>query len=162
MSRNNGVPFASEKGRARVMGAGLPEVVRGVIIGLSESGEPLIDFCANPASKPIAAATTVEIEQADIGREAVLAFEDGDPGRPIILGLVKAILNSNSRTQRRPIEVSADGQSLTISAAKEVVLRCGDASITLTRAGKVIIRGTYLLSRATGPNRIKGASIHLN
>ena len=49
-----------------------------------------------------------------------------------------------------------------LSADKEIVLKCGKASITLTRAGKILIRGAYLLSRSSGPNRIKGGSIQLN
>jgi hypothetical protein len=42
------------------------------------------------------------------------------------------------------------------------VLRCGEASITLTKAGKILIRGTYVLSRSSGVNMVKGATIHLN
>ena len=48
------------------------------------------------------------------------------------------------------------------TAESEIVLRCGEASITLTRAGKVLIRGTYLLSRSSGVNRIKGGSVQIN
>jgi hypothetical protein len=43
-----------------------------------------------------------------------------------------------------------------------VVLRCGDASITLTQAGKVIIRGNYIVSRSSGYNKIKGAAVDIN
>ena len=43
-----------------------------------------------------------------------------------------------------------------------MVLRCGKASITLTKAGKVLIEGSYVLSRSTGVNRIKGGSVQLN
>jgi hypothetical protein len=42
------------------------------------------------------------------------------------------------------------------------VLRCGQASVTLTKAGKVLIRGTYVSSRSSGVNRIKGGSVQLN
>jgi len=66
---------------------------------------------------------------------------------------------------RRPgwnIEVDADGRRLVVKARDKLVLRCGQASITLTRAGKVLIDGTYVSSRATGTNRVKGASIQLN
>ena len=51
---------------------------------------------------------------------------------------------------------------LTFTANKQIVLKCGKASITLTRAGKVLIRGAYLSSRSSGVNRIKGGSIQLN
>jgi hypothetical protein len=42
------------------------------------------------------------------------------------------------------------------------VLHCGKASITLTRAGKVIIRGEYVLARSSGVNRIVGGSVQIN
>ena len=45
---------------------------------------------------------------------------------------------------------------------REIVLRCGEASITLTRAGKVLIRGTYILTRSSGANRVKGAAVEIN
>jgi hypothetical protein len=41
-------------------------------------------------------------------------------------------------------------------------LQCGKASITLTRAGKVLINGAYVSSRSSGVNRLKGGSIQLN
>src|SRR5258708_5480867 len=46
--------------------------------------------------------------------------------------------------------------------AEAVVLECGHASITLTSAGKVLIRGAYLSSRSSGVHRIKGASVDIN
>jgi hypothetical protein len=34
--------------------------------------------------------------------------------------------------------------------------------LTLTHAGKVLIRGAYVLSRSSGVNRIKGGSVQIN
>jgi hypothetical protein len=59
-------------------------------------------------------------------------------------------------------KIEVEGKRVVLSAADEIVLRCGKSSITLTRAGKVVIRGAYLLSRASGVNRIKGASVQIN
>jgi hypothetical protein len=67
-----------------------------------------------------------------------------------------------SEVSRQPVAVQADGDRYEISAEREIVLRCGDSSITLTRAGKVIIKGNYILSRSTGYNKIKGAAIDIN
>lgn len=53
-------------------------------------------------------------------------------------------------------------ERLELVAEREIVLRCGQASITLTRAGKIILRGTYVLSRSSGVNKIKGGSIQIN
>jgi hypothetical protein len=60
------------------------------------------------------------------------------------------------------VEVDADGERMIVSAKEQVVLRCGKASITLTKAGKVLIQGSYVLSRSSGVNRIKGGSVQLN
>jgi hypothetical protein len=60
------------------------------------------------------------------------------------------------------VEVDADGERMIVSAKEQLVLRCGKASITLTKAGKVLIKGSYLLSRSSGVNRIKGGSVQLN
>ena len=51
---------------------------------------------------------------------------------------------------------------LSIDAAREIVLRCGESSITLTRAGKIILKGKYVSSHSAGVNRIKGGSIQIN
>ena len=60
------------------------------------------------------------------------------------------------------MRASIDDERLVLSAQREVTIQCGKASITLTRAGKVLIRGEYLLSRSSGVNRIKGASVQIN
>ncbi len=83
-------------------------------------------------------------------------FERGDPHRPIIMGLLQP------PSARPAVQAETDGEKLVFSADKEIVLRCGEASITLTRAGKVLIRGAYLLSRSSGVNRIKGGSVQIN
>ncbi len=58
--------------------------------------------------------------------------------------------------------VHVDGKRVVLEGQEEVVLRCGEASITLTRNGKVVIRGKYLLSRSSGVNRILGGSVQVN
>jgi uncharacterized protein (DUF2345 family) len=60
------------------------------------------------------------------------------------------------------VQLDSDGQRMLVSAKKELTLRCGKASITLTEAGKVLIQGSYVSSRSTGVNRIKGGSVQLN
>lgn len=53
-------------------------------------------------------------------------------------------------------------ERLVLSAEKEIVLRCGEASITLRADGKIILRGTHLLQRSSGPLRLKGGSVSIN
>jgi hypothetical protein len=120
----------------------------------------MVDFHGNPNGQAIAAVSAIAVTQNDRGREAVLMFEDGDGRQPILLGLVQMPSSSPQRSQST--ELSMDGERITLTAENEVVLRCGQASITLTRAGKILIRGKYLLSRSSGVNRIKGGSVQIN
>lgn len=135
--------------------------MRGLLVGFSEAGLPLVDFHSNPGP-PAPAMALVELTAGDIGKEVALLFEDSDASRPIVLGCVKAASPREMADRGESIDVRVDGRQLILSAEKEIVLRCGEASITLTRAGKVLIRGAYLLSRSKGVNRVQGGSVQLN
>jgi hypothetical protein len=80
-------------------------------------------------------------------------------GRGKAPGLHGPVLRSNDV---EPLNVMVDNTRIEIEGQDEVVLRCGKASITLRRNGRVIIRGTYVESRSTGTNRIKGGSVLIN
>jgi len=58
--------------------------------------------------------------------------------------------------------VTIDGKRISLEAENEIVLKCGKASITLTKAGKVLIKGDYVLSHSSGENRIRGGSVSVN
>jgi len=66
-----------------------------------------------------------------------------------------------SITEESP-ELLVDGKRIQLTARQEIVLRCGKASITMTGAGKVIIRGAYVSTLSSGANRIKGGSVQIN
>ena len=145
----------------------------GKIIGIDSQGRPLVAFTGmtNPGSakngsartRPakdrigmagkagedcLPARSTVRVTASDAGREALIAFENGDLGLPIITGLLQA-----------PEELPA---RIEMQAGKELVLKCGPASITLTKDGRIVIRGADVLTRSSGSNRIKGGSVHIN
>jgi hypothetical protein len=103
-----------------------------------------------------------------VGREVVVMFEEGEADKPIVVGViqpppsVRPAAGPETPSQPAALEAKLDGRQIVLSAEREIVLRCGQASITLTRAGKVLIRGAYLLSRSSGVNRIKGGSVQIN
>jgi uncharacterized protein (DUF2345 family) len=92
----------------------------------------------------------------------VLAFEQGDAGRPIVMGWLRGERSSPEVRAPGAVEVDADGERLLVTAKEQLVLRCGHASITLTKAGKVLVQGKYVSSRSSGVNRIKGGSVQIN
>jgi hypothetical protein len=141
------------------------EVTVGVLVGFGASGEPLVDHPENPSGAPLPARFTVPLGPADVGREAALLFEGGDPGKPILLGLLRVSAPVSARAEParvEEVEVRRDGETIVLSAEREIVLSCGKASITLTRAGKILIRGAYVLTRSAGVNRIQGGSVQIN
>jgi hypothetical protein len=147
----------------------LDGVVIGTFVGLNAASEPMVNFPANPAGEHIPARSAVTLDKGEIGQEVALLFEGGDPHRPIIMGFIQhpermpATSPESTRSEsQNPIDAEVDGGRLVFTAKKEIVLRCGKASITLTRVGKVLIRGAYLLSRSSGVNRIKGGSVQIN
>jgi len=138
-------------------------VVVGRILSFDPSGTPLVTF-PGAREEGIAARALASIGPEHTGREVALMFEGGDPARPLIMGPMHtpgARRPAEAASPRRP-EVESDGDRLELTAEKEIVLRCGDASITLTRAGKILIKGAYVLSRSSGVHRIQGGSVEIN
>jgi Domain of unknown function (DUF6484) len=133
------------------------EVVTGAIVGVIGSAKALVRIARAALSVDIAARTVVSLSEKDVGKQVVLAFENGDLAKPVILGVIKTAENDG-----RKLSVVADGDKFVVAAEREIELRCGEASITLTRAGKVLIKGEYVLTRAKGLNRIKGAAVSIN
>jgi hypothetical protein len=141
----------------------LPGAVVGVLIGFQDDGRtPLVIFPGQSGNAAIPARATMDVHGAHIGRQAVLIFEGGDLLRPIIVGCMQRADGPALASQPGHVEVDADGDRLIVSAKEQLVLRCGKASITLTRSGKVLIQGDYISSRSAGVNRIKGGSVQLN
>jgi hypothetical protein len=60
------------------------------------------------------------------------------------------------------IEADVDGRRVRVVAQDEIVLQCGQASITLRRNGRIVIRGTYVETHSEGTNRIKGGQVRIN
>ena len=155
------------------------EIILGTIAGIDGQGQPLVDFPENTSGQPLAAISTVSITAAHVGRNAALLFAKGDPHSPVIMGLIHSPLHDlivayDAKSHELPTEeapassalkvddVTIDGKRIVLEGREEVVIKCGEASITLTKAGKILIRGNYVLNRASGVNRILGGSVQVN
>lgn len=158
------LPIVPDEGGARVR--------VGWIAG-ADGAVPRVDYPGNPGG-PVGARSTVPLEPeallAAVARRqgAVLLLAEGEP-RPILIGLLQpetetplldAVLGAPAE---RLVEVAeVDGKRVVVEGRDEIVLRCGEASITLRRNGRVVIRGTQLETRASGLQRIQGGKIEIN
>lgn len=136
-------------------------VVIGTLIGFREDGRTPLVLCPDRPTA-LQAATIVDVHGTHIGRSVVVQFENGDPARPVILGLLRRPDGWPLPEQPGQVQVEADGERLIVTAKEQLVLKCGKASITLTKAGKILINGAYVSNRSSGVMRIKGGSVQLN
>jgi hypothetical protein len=127
----------------------------GTVTAVTGSGQAMVRV----AGAERLARSIVRLAADDVGREAAVLCEGGDPHRPVIIGLLQPHADAPVRKGR---DAEVNGKRVTLSADDEITLSCGESSITLTRAGKVLIKGAYVLSRSTGVNRIKGGSVQIN
>jgi len=158
------------------------EIVIGSLVEINNLGEPCVNF--DGISGSLKAISTISITNEHIGKQVALLFANGNLEHPVIMGLIHNPLhdllenfeqtqNTTDESSRDNIEttpvgklkvddVLIDGKKVIFKAQEEIVFRCGESSITLTKAGKILIRGKYLLNRSTGVNRIMGGSVQVN
>jgi hypothetical protein len=142
----------------------------GTLVGWSKTEGPIVDHSSNPHG-PIAARTTVSLDAQTVrdaienDQEVLLVFEAERSDRPIIVGLLRDCANRKAApapVRSRELTAKVDGRHVKIEAKEQITLQCGQGSITLKRDGKIVVRGTQIVTRASGANKIKGASVRIN
>jgi Domain of unknown function (DUF6484) len=137
----------------------------GALVGVAGDGSALIDLNGHPTLRRLRARSCVRLAPSDVGKEAVLLCEGGDPARPIVVGLLqRADTGKDGEIARAGAdrELEVGGRRIELTAKDTITLRCGDASITLNKDGKIVIRGRHVISHAAEVNRIRGGSVQLN
>jgi hypothetical protein len=142
------------EGEDAPIGARPADVVIGRVVSVTEDGTPVVDFPGRPGTAPLPALATARYDLIPVGAAVALMFLEGDRARPLAIGVVNE--------QEAEITPPQPQDSLTLTAAREIVLQCGRASLVLTRAGKVLVRGAYVSLRSSGMQRITGASVQIN
>lgn len=129
--------------------AGVGSVRILTLVGFDETGRPLVHDAEASQNHPCL--SLVALNTQDIGSKLAATFIENTP-QLLILGRIMP---------ERPV-AEIDGERLVLEADKEIVLRCGKSSITLKADGRVQVKGTQVLSRADGQNRVQGATVQLN
>jgi len=168
------------------------EVIIGTLVDFDQNSQPRVNFLQNDSQKPLIAISTLDLNQKHVGRQVALLFTGEQLQSPVIMGVIhsplqdmlesfeqtsqtseasQSSIDDSSSKESKAIElesdlgvddVTIDGKKIVFEAQNEIVLKCGESSITLTHSGKILIRGKYLLNRSTGVNRIMGGSVQVN
>ena len=148
---------------ARADAHALAGAVIGELLALDDDLAPLVRYPGQPGSAAVRARASVDLHGPHIGSSVVLMFENADPARPIVIGVLcgSAGWPADSEVPAQ-VELDADGKRMIVSAREQLVLRCGKASITLSKGGEILIDGSYVSSRSSGANRLRGGSVQIN
>jgi uncharacterized protein DUF6484 len=137
--------------------------VVGTLVAVTEAGTPLVQLpgsdTAQPAQILSGATDSLPRDQSEFPVPVLLAITGNKRELPIVVGRLQP---SVQKTLPARHEVLVDGKRLVFEAEREIVLRCGKGSITITSDGKITIKGIDLTSRAARVNKIKGASVNIN
>jgi hypothetical protein len=128
-------------------------VVIGMLMGLRD-GTPLIVFPGNRREIATEARSTVDLTSVPTGSQVAIVFEDCDEERPLIIGRIIS-------PRGQPEAPDAPGR-MTFTAERTLEFRVGQASLIMHADGRITLRGTRVTSQASGANRIRGGSVHLN
>ena len=140
----------------------------GYLVGTDATGSPLVQWnnCESLPARWLASIAHSALANArPSNREVLLVFANGDSTQPVIIGLL-----NDAAEKAVTLELTADAESdlnvdhrrIVIEAREEVTLKCGKGYIQLRKDGTIVIKGTRVLSRSSGTNRIKGAAVRIN
>lgn len=133
------------------------------ITGEHESGVLLIEHESIGKEAVEARATTPIPENLSYPVDALCLFEQGDPSKPIVIGLLNPTVQISAKTSISDTNtLKLNGRKLDFSGYDQIKLECGKSSITLNKNGKIVLKGNDIISRAAHNNKIKGGSIALN
>jgi hypothetical protein len=145
----------------------------GHIIDISIEGRLTVDYPENRSGPIVARCIDGLLNYEDCKQSlpvpVLLIFEENDFALPIIIGklaetvpVADNVFGEGQLTSNLSRYLSVDGEAVVLEASKEIVLRCGKSSILLRKNGKIVVKGTEIISRSSGNNKLKGATVNIN
>lgn len=129
-------------------------VAIGLIVRFASDGTPLVAMTGGGRPRRVDATAGLSAAALHLASASKMPVIIGNlDDRLVVLGFLSADPG---------LQPAADSEHRVVEGRESVTLRCGKASITLTKAGKVLIEGEYVLSRSRGANRIRGGSVQIN
>lgn len=147
----------------------LPATFTAVLVAVDDRGQGWIRWSdealataatPTPNARTQPARSTIALAPEHVGRE-VLACRAGSSERAVIVGVLIGPADTEPLADPS-VDLVVERRRIVFTANTELVLRCGDGSITLGADGKVSIRGMDVVSSATRTQRIRGGAVRIN
>lgn len=144
------------------------EIITGHLQGIDGEGRVLfLPEQSNATPVPVSIGVAIPdgtlIPAARKLQRALVVRTTDNPSRLVLIGLVRERVESGARDAAPgQLEVKVDGETLRLTAEREIELRCGNASLILRQSGRVILKGTHVVTSSTGPLKVKGATVEIN
>jgi len=129
-----------------------PTLALGRLVGFAD-GSPLVLLTA--ASSPIAASAVGRLSVDDLGRLVAVMFIDSNPALPLVIGVI-------ADEHPAPASRNETPARLEFEATREIVMKCGKATLRLLADGTAVLRGVNVVTRAAATNRIRGGNVQIN
>ena len=137
-------------------------VTAGTVAGTDPDGHVLVAAGGLPAPLPARFRRTSRAAPPRLRTgDPVLLALDAERGAAYVLGRIEPFPPAAPEAADGE-DVHLTGRRVVIEAAEGVELRCGDGAVTIRETGKVVVRGTEVVSRARGANKVRGASVAIN
>lgn len=146
----------------------MAQIITGHLDGIDEEGRIL--FVAEPGvgpAEPVIIGTALPdgvLVPAARNHQRALAVRTNEcPSRLVLISLLRERIAASAREAAAgQLEVTVEGEAVRLTAGHEIELKCGNASIVLRQSGRVILKGTHVVTSSSGPVRIKGATVDIN
>ncbi|MCB9881266.1 MAG: hypothetical protein H6834_05700 [Planctomycetes bacterium] len=153
-------------GKAFEQGAGVAfqDVLPGVEVArlmAIESGVPVVQLADGTVTRSLILAGA--LTTSNVGAR-VLVVQPAGTGLPVVLGLVRETIDEDAAVsgERQDVRPTEPNRKVRIEATGELDLRCGEASLSMRRNGKIVLRGVEIVSRASRANKVKGGTVRIN
>jgi hypothetical protein len=138
-------------------------IVRAMVVSVDPDGRVTVDCHAVLSLDVLLAGSR---HPTLVPGDEVLVWLGADDASGVILGRIgrmNGVDPAATEAETRPAVGGTDTPAaLMLEATDELTLRVGDGSITIRKDGRILIRGTDLVSHARRLNRIKGGAVSIN
>ncbi len=131
------------------------EIVRGRIINIGDDGKLTVKTDAGGMKIACDFLRTNAGPLPELYLGTPVLCIAGDTGG-YVLGVIQPFIVRDEDGKK------ADPAELNLKAKDSIELTCGESTLSMSKNGKIVLRGSDITSRSSGPNKIKGASVNIN